>query len=77
MGVTSTTVCKKKNSPYGQTCDLVGEVKKSNIIKCQLQSQFQRYLYQTLCVVLQIKDRKHIERNFHSVAWVIMPKSWD
>ena len=24
----------------------------------------------------QIKDRKHIERNFHFVAWV-MPQGWD
>ena len=24
-----------------------------------------------LCVLSQIKDRKHIERNFHSVAWVM------
>ena len=27
-----------------------------------------RFLYQTLYVFLQIKDRKHIEQNFHSVA---------
>ena len=25
------------------------------------------FLYQTLCVFSQIKDRKHIEQNFHSV----------
>ena len=35
-----------------------------------------RFLYQTLCVFSQIKDRKHIERNFHFVAWV-MPQGWD
>ena len=35
-----------------------------------------RLLYQTLCAFLQIKDRKHIEQNFHSVAWV-MPQGWD
>ena len=35
-----------------------------------------RFLYQTLCAVLQIKDRKHIEQNFHSVAWV-MPQGWN
>ena len=28
-----------------------------------------RFLYQTLCTFLQIKDRKHIEHNFHSVRW--------
>ena len=35
-----------------------------------------RFLYQTLCAFLQIKDRNHIEQNFHSVAWV-MPQGWD
>ena len=48
----------------------------SNVIKFQLQSQFQRFLYQTLCVFSQIKDMKQIEQNFHSVAWV-MPQGWD
>ena len=38
-----------------------------------LTCQFQRFLYQTLCVFSQIKDRKHIEQNFHSVAKV-MPR---
>ena len=33
-----------------------------------LTCQFQRFLYQTLCVFSQIKDRKHSEQNFHSVA---------
>ena len=32
---------------------------------------FQRSLYQTLCAFLQIKERKHIEQNFHSVAGVM------
>ena len=53
-----------------------GEVKRSNIIKFQLQSQFQRFLYQTLCVFSQKKDTKHIRRDFHSVAWVL-PQGWD
>ena len=35
-----------------------------------------RFLYQTLCAFLQIKDIKHIEQNFHCVAWV-MPQGWD
>ena len=35
-----------------------------------------RFLCQTLCAFLQIKDRKHIEPNFHSVAGVI-PQGWD
>ena len=30
-----------------------------------------KFLYQTLCAFLQIKDRKHIEQNFHSVAGVM------
>ena len=29
------------------------------------------FLYQTLCVFSQIKNRNHIEQNFHSVAWII------
>ena len=61
-----------KFSSYGQTCDL--EVR-SNIIKFRLPCQFQRFLYQTLCVFSQIKDRKHIEHNFHSVAGA-RPQWW-
>ena len=45
-----------------------GGVKRSNIIKFQLQSQFQRFLYQTLCVFSQMKDTKLIRRDFHSFA---------
>ena len=33
-------------------------------------------LYQTLCVLSQMKDTKHIRQDFHSVAWV-MPQGWD
>ena len=47
-----------------------GGVKKSNIIKFQLQSQFQRILNQTLCVFSQIR------RDLHPVTW-IMPKGRD
>ena len=53
-----------------------GGAKRSNIIKSQSQSQFQRFLNQTLCVFLGLKDIKHIRRDFHSVAWV-MPQGWD
>ena len=36
-----------------------------------------RFLHQTMCAFLQIKDKKkHIEQNFHSVAGV-MPQGWD
>ena len=49
-----------------------GGVKRSNIIYFQLQSQFQRFLFQTLCVFSQMKDTKHIRRCFfYSVAWVM------
>ena len=41
----------------------------SNILTCR----FQSFLYQTLCVFSQIKDRKHIEQNFHSIVRV-MPR---
>ena len=47
-----------------------------DIIKFQLQSQFHRFLNQTLCVFSQIEDNKHIRRDFHSVAWV-MPQGSD
>ena len=39
-----------------------GGVKRSNII--ELQSQFQRFLFQTLCVFSQMKDTKHIRQVF-------------
>ena len=47
-----------------------------NIIKFQFQSQFQRFLNQTLCVFSQMKDIKHIRRDFHLATWV-MPQGWD
>ena len=46
------------------------------IIKFQLQSQFQRFLNQTLCVFSEMKDIKHIRRDSHLAAWV-MPQGWD
>ena len=45
-------------------------------ISFNLNSHFQRFLYQTLCVFSQMKDAKHIRQDFHSVAWV-MPQGWD
>ena len=47
-----------------------------NIIKFQLLSQFQKFLNHTLCVFSQMKDIKHIRRDFHLAAWV-MPQGWD
>ena len=43
-----------------------GGIKRSNIIKFQLhvQSQFQKFLKQTLCVFSRLKDIKHIKRDF-------------
>ena len=47
-------------------------------MKFRLPCQFQRFLYQSLCVFTQIKDKKHIEQNFYfySVAGV-MPQGWN
>ena len=53
-----------------------GGAKRSNIFKFQLLSQFQIFLNQTLCVFSQVKDIKHIRRDFHSKAWV-MPQGLD
>ena len=50
-----------------------GGAKRSNIIKSELQSQFQRFLNQTLCVLSQMKNIKHIRQDFHSATWV-MPR---
>ena len=35
-----------------------------------------KILYQTLCVFSQMKDTKHIRRDFRFVTWV-MPQGWD
>ena len=48
---------------------VLGFRSKGQILTCQ----FQRFLYQSLCVFSQIKDRKQIEENFHAVARV-MPR---
>ena len=47
-----------------------------SIIKFQLQSQFQRFFNQTLCVFSHMEDIKHIRRDFQLVAWV-MPQGSD
>ena len=61
-------------APWGPGEGPKGQISK-NIIKFQLQSQFQRFLNQTLCVFSQMKDIKHIRWGFHLVAWV-MPQGW-
>ena len=43
---------------FGPAPGTLVRVKRTNIIKFQLQSQFQRFLYQTLCVLSQMKDKK-------------------
>ena len=53
-----------------------GEGQKVKYHLISLQSQFQRCLCQTLCVFSQMKDTKHIRRDFYSVAFV-MPQGWD
>ena len=45
-------------------------------MKFRLTYQFQRFLYKILCVFSQMKDTKHIRRDFYSVAWV-MSQGWD
>ena len=42
----------------------------------QLQSQFQRFFNQTLCVFSHMKDIKHIRRDFHLATWVML-QGWD
>ena len=53
-----------------------GEGSKSQISFNFNYSHFQIFLYQTFSALSQMKDTKHIRRNFYSVAWV-MPQGWD
>ena len=62
-------------APWGSGEGPKGQIS-LNIIKFQLQSQFQRFLNQTLCVFSHMKYIKHIRQDFHLVAWV-MPKGSD
>ena len=57
-----------KLTSYGQTDDL--EVR-SKINKFRLHVNFKDFLYQTLRVLSKIKDRKHFEQNFYSVAGIM------
>ena len=63
------------SAPWGPGEGPKGQIS-LNIIKIQLQSQFQRFLNQTLCVFSEMKDIKHIRRDFHLAAWV-MHQGWD
>ena len=62
-------------APWGPREGPKGQIS-LNIIKIQLQSQFQRFLIQTLCIFSEMKDIKHIRRDFHFAAWV-MRQGWD
>ena len=62
-------------APWGPGEGPKGQIS-NDIIKFQLLSQFQRFLNQTLCVFSQMKDKKHIRRDFHLAAWV-MAQGWD
>ena len=57
--------------PYDPIGDLVVRSKGQISQDFHYRVNFKDFLYQ-----LQIKDIKHIERNFHSVTWV-MPRWWD
>ena len=57
-------------APWGPGEGPKGQIS-SNIIKTQLQSQFERFFNQTLCVFSHMKDIKHIRRDFHLAAWVM------
>ena len=61
---------------FGPTPWGPGEGQKVKYHLIQLQSQFQRFLFQTLCVFSQMKDTKHIRRDFYSDAW-LMPQGWE
>ena len=56
-------------TPWGR-----GEGPKCQIsLNLNLQSQFQRFLYQTLPIFLQTKDIYNIRRDIYSALWV-MPR---
>ena len=62
--------CRLGHAPGVGLWGTGGKVKRSNIINMSISKIF---IPNSLCVFSQIKDRKHIEQNFHSVARV-MPR---
>ena len=62
-------------APWGPGKGPKGQIS-LDIIKFQLQSQFQRFLNQTLCVFSEMKDIKQIRWDFH-LATLVMPQGWD
>ena len=61
--------------PWGPGEGSKGQISILNI-NFNYKVNFQRFLFQTLIVFSQMKDTKHIRRDFYSVAWD-MPQGWD
>ena len=53
-----------------------GEGSKGQYHLISITKSISKLFNQTLCVFLQMKDTKHIRRDFHSVPLVI-PQGWD
>ena len=64
-----------KFSSQGKTGDLGLRSKCSISLNFGLYVIFKKKIIPNVCVLSQIKDRKHIEQHFHSVAGVI-PHGW-
>ena len=65
-----------KLSPSAQTGDLGMRSKCQIALYLHYKVNFKVFLIPNLYVFPRIKYIKHIEWNFHSVAWVI-PQGWD
>ena len=78
MGATHINrACNSKNNFFGPASLGPGEVSKGKIsFNFNYKVNFKDFLYQTLCLFYQMKDTKHIRRDFNSLAWV-MPQGWD
>ena len=61
---------------FGSTPCGPGEGSKGQIFNFNYKENFKDFLYQLLCLFSQMKDTKHIRRDFNSVAWV-MPQGSD
>ena len=67
--------CNSKNY-FGPTPWVSGEGSKGQIsFNFNYKINFKDF-YTKLCLFSQIKDTRHIRRDFNSVAWV-MPQGWD
>ena len=61
---------------FGPTPWGLGRGQKVKYHLISITKSFSNILYQTLCLFSQMKDTKHIRRDFYFVAWV-MPQGWD